>query len=153
MNTNQMKGFLMTASTRALTVAIGRLYLLQTTGERAVGATLERNGVGFSKKTENTGTYIGSWVFRGVSKDQMAIELNNLSNGLPSQCQLISDRFIEKARSIATVHARQLASLAATKKATAHIANDRKVIQCVTSNDLAKVIKEMDPFQDYANTL
>lgn len=122
-----MKDYIANAGVKALTVGVGRLYLLQTEGEKQAGHTSESNGVGFSMKTDKTGTYMGSWIFKGIPKAEREAELNKLAAGQPSRCQLISGRFVEKARWVCDVHHKQLSAIAA-RKATAHVAPERKVL-------------------------
>lgn len=127
MNNKQMKSFIATATSRALTVAVGRIYLRQTPQEHEVGQTIERNHQGFSKRTEHIGTYIGDWVFKGIPRSQMSDELDKLATGKPSRCHVVSGSFIEKARKLATIHSKQLSALAVIK-AGSKVLEDRKVI-------------------------
>lgn len=122
-----MKAYIANAGIKALTVGVGRLYLLQTESERSAGHTSESNGVGFSMRTDKTGTYIGSWIFKGIPKAEREAELNKLASGQTSRCSLISGKFVEKARWVCDVHHKQLSALAA-RKATAHVAPERKVL-------------------------
>jgi hypothetical protein len=100
---------------RAMVVLLSR----ETSDERAQGATIERNSIGFSAFTRSTGTYIAKWVL-GVSSNasQREVEVAMMhllaTNGTGRP---VTGRFLEKARKIAYTHRVQLLDAALAKHA------------------------------------
>lgn len=89
------------------------LLSFQTRGERAIGATVESNGKGFSHRTEHRGTYFAKWVLNlapHCSDRQMELAIDNyLKGNFPGRA--LTGRFVSQAREIALLHRRQLESL------------------------------------------
>jgi len=100
---------------RAMVVLLSR----ETSDERAQGATIERNSIGFSAFTRSTGTYIAKWVL-GVSSNasqrEVEVAMTRLlaSNGTG---RAVTGRFLDKARKIALTHRGQLLEVALAKHA------------------------------------
>lgn len=101
------------SSDRAVAKAMVVLLSFQTRGERAIGATVESNGKGFSHRTEHRGTYFAKWVLNlapNCSDRQMELAIDNyLKGNLPGRA--ITGRFLHQAREIANLHRRQLEAL------------------------------------------
>lgn len=109
---------ILNGSTLAVKTAMVILLSYQTRGERAIGATVESNGKGFSHRTEHRGTYFAKWVLglsnRSTDRQiEKAIE-DFLAGDLVTRARFgnpLTGRFVEQARDIAIHHRAQLQDL------------------------------------------
>lgn len=98
-------------------VAVGRAMVIllsyQTEGERAIGTTVESNGVGFSGATDVNGTYFAKWVLNlhsRVGTHQLSRAMREfLNDNKPGRA--LTGKFLDRAREIAITHRRQLHDL------------------------------------------
>lgn len=98
-------------------VAVARAMVIllsfQTEGERAIGTTVESNGVGFSGATDKNGTYFAKWVLglpQNTSTQHMSATIKRfLDKDEPGRA--LTGKFLVRARKIACLHRKQLASL------------------------------------------
>lgn len=88
-------------SDEAVTRGVWRIFKLQTEGEQILGATQDRNGVGFNMRHAKTGCYLGRYIDNnGAMKD-----------GKP-HLRMLTGRFVKQGREIASFYARQLCDIA-----------------------------------------
>jgi len=89
---DSMRAYISKAKVGTLERGLLSIYALQTHGEQSAEKTLDKNNMGFSKKTDKIGTKIALYLLKG----------NRMTNAF----------YIKEARKVCREHARQLAEIA-----------------------------------------